>query len=210
MAQRDLSDPDGESLRLAVNVAWEPRLKPINLRQKMQALISREIEHQRNGEKGRIIFKMNSLVDKGVIRLLYEASQAGVSIDLIVRGICCLRPGVPGISENIRVRSVVGRFLEHSRIYYFGNKGDDVVYLGSADMMPRNLDRRVEVLFPIEDPEMGRHVRESILTVWQADNVKARLMQSDGSFVRPTIGPDDEAVNSQQYFLDLRASGSEE
>ena len=119
---------------------------PVNLRPRFEALIQREIEHQKKGRQGRIVFKMNALVDPGIIRALYRASQAGVSVDLLVRGVCCLIPGVPGISENISVRSVVGRFLEHSRLYGFHNGGKDELYIGSADLMPRNLDRRVEVL----------------------------------------------------------------
>ncbi|MEE9189080.1 MAG: polyphosphate kinase 1, partial [Anaerolineales bacterium] len=124
---------------------------PVNLRERMTALIEREIEHQRTGEQGHLIFKMNSLVDKKMIKKLYEASMAGVKIDLIVRGMCCLRPGIEGVSDNIRVLSVVGRFLEHSRIYYFRNGGQEEILLGSADLMPRNIDNRVEVLFPVED-----------------------------------------------------------
>src|SRR4030042_6229813 len=118
---------------------------PINLRARMESLIQREIEHQQQGRQGHLIFKVNSLVDKGMIKHLYQASQAGVKVELFVRGICCLRPGIPDISENIRVISIVGRFLEHSRIYYFRNGGREEIYLGSADLMPRNIDRRVEV-----------------------------------------------------------------
>ena len=136
---------------------------PVNLRQRFNELICQEIEHQKAGRGGYMLFKMNSLVDKPVIRLLYEASQAGVKIDLVVRGMCCLRPGIPGLSENIRVISVVGRFLEHSRIYYFQNAGAEIVLMGSADLMPRNLNQRVEVLFPVEDADMIRHVRDEIL-----------------------------------------------
>ena len=119
-----------------------------------------------------------------MIQLLYEASQAGVKVDLLVRGICCLRPGLPGISENIRVISIVGRFLEHSRIFYFHNNGQEEIFVGSADLMPRNIDHRVEVLFPIENPELIRHVRDEILAVYLADNVKARRLLPDGSYER--------------------------
>ena len=136
-------------------------------------MIHREIALQAKGEKGHLIFKMNALVDPQVIRLLYEASQAGVKVDLLVRGICCLRPGIPGISDNIQVISVVGRFLEHSRIYYFRNGGKEEMYLGSADLMPRNINRRVEVLFPLEGADLIRQVRDEILAVYLADTCKA-------------------------------------
>jgi polyphosphate kinase len=135
---------------------------PINLRSRMEALISREIEIQKSGGHGHLIFKINSLVDRKMIQLLYTASKAGVKVDLFVRGICCLRPGMPGISDNIQVTSIVGRFLEHSRIYYFQNGGSEEIYLGSADLMPRNIDRRVEVLFPVEDKQMIQHIRDDI------------------------------------------------
>ena len=177
---------------------------PINMRQGIEALIRREMERKQQGEAGHLIFKINSLVDKPMIRLLYKASQAGVHIDLIVRGMCCLRPGVPGMSENIRVISIVGRFLEHSRIYYFRNGGNEQIYLGSADIMPRNLDRRVEVLFPVEDPRLIRQLRDQVLATYLADNVKARLMQADGSYVgvRPEEGA--EVVDSQLRLIGSR------
>src|SRR5262249_23193014 len=124
---------------------------PLNLRAGLQALIEREIESARRGEPAHLIFKLNHLVDQSVIRLLYRASEAGVTVDLMVRGVCGLRPGVPGLSEKIRVISIVGRFLEHSRVFYFRNGGSEELYLGSADLMHRNLDRRVEILFPIQD-----------------------------------------------------------
>lgn len=157
---------------------------PVDLREGIAGLIHREMEHARAGRDARIIFKMNALVDQKMIALLYEASQAGVEIDLLVRGVCCLRPGVPGVSETIRVRSVVGRFLEHSRIYYFGNAGEPDVYIGSADLMPRNLDRRVEVLAPVRDPKLVKRLREEILAAYLHDTVKTRLMRSDGSYER--------------------------
>src|SRR5262249_45732380 len=130
---------------------------PINLRSQLVELIRREIAH---GPEGHLIFKLNALVDRHMIRLLYQASQAGVRIDLVIRGECCLRPGVPGVSDNIHVTSVIGRFLEHSRIYYFRNGGQEQIYLGSADLMPRNLDRRVEILFPLQSPRIVRYVRD--------------------------------------------------
>lgn len=156
---------------------------PVNLRERMSTLIRREIEHCCNGGSGRIVAKMNSLVDPKLITTLYEASQAGVQIDLIVRGICCLRPGLEGISDNIRVISIVGRFLEHSRIYYFHNGGNEEVYIGSADWMTRNLDRRVEVIVPVEDPEIIKDLQE-ILGVMLADNYQAWDLQPDGRYVQ--------------------------
>src|SRR5262249_41554901 len=143
-----------------------------------------------------------------IIRLLYQASQAGVRIDLLVRGICGLRPGLPGISENISVTSVVGRFLEHSRIYYFRNGGEEEIYLGSADLMPRNLDRRVEVLFPLESPELIQHVKDQILAVYMADNVKAREMQGDGSYIRKRAPRGTPPVNAQSVLIEAGRSGS--
>lgn len=177
---------------------------PINLRQRFQELIHREIEHQRCHGNGHPVFKMNALEDPDMIRLLYEASRAGVKVDLLVRGICCLRPAIQGISDNIRVISIVGRFLEHSRIYYFHNGGQEEVFLGSADLMSRNLIRRVEVLFPIEDRRLVRHLRDHVLEVYMADNVKARVMQADGSYVRRTPDPKDEIVDSQEWLLSKR------
>jgi polyphosphate kinase len=127
---------------------------------------------------------MNALVDRRMIRLLYQASQAGVKVELLVRGICCLRPGIPGISDNIAVTSIVGRFLEHSRIFYFNNGGKEEVYLGSADLMPRNLNRRVEVDFPVQDPKLVRYLRDEVLETYLREVVKARHMNSDGTYSR--------------------------
>ena len=172
---------------------------PINLRQKMEDLIRREIDHAQRGEPAHLIFKMNALEDWAMIRLLYQASQAGVQIDLIVRGICSLRPGIPGLSENIRVRSIVGRFLEHSRIYWFRNGGREEVYLGSADMMGRNLDHRVEVLFPIENRKLINRLRDEVLETFLNDNRNARVMTSDGTFDWPRDG--EPAVDCQAAFL---------
>lgn len=174
---------------------------PISLRGQFAKLIEREIEHQRNGRGGHLILKMNALVDKDMIKLLYRASQAGVRVDLLVRGICCLRPGVPGVSENIRVSSIVGRFLEHSRIFFFRNAGEDEVYLGSADLMPRNLNRRVEVIFPVSDEGLVRTVRDEILGTYLRDQVKARHMLPDGKYVRDSNAAARGAVNSQQVFI---------
>ena len=139
-----------------------------------------------------------------MIKLLYEASQVGVHIDLLVRGICGLRPGLPGVSDNIRVVSIVGRYLEHSRIYYFLNGGDEEVYMGSADLMPRNLNRRVEVIFPVEEINLIRYIRDQILETYLSDNIKARLMNSDGSYEYLKPGPGQEQINSQRRFLELR------
>jgi polyphosphate kinase len=177
---------------------------PINLRSGVEALIQREIERQQQGEQGHLIFKMNSLVDKPIIRLLYQASQAGVRVDLIVRGMCCLRPEAPGLSGNIHVISIVGRFLEHSRIYYFRNGGNEQIYLGSADLMPRNFDRRVEVLFPIEDPRLIRQLRDQVLALYLADNVKARRMQSDGTYLRVQPEEGAEPLDSQSWLVGRR------
>ncbi len=157
-------------------------LAPFEMRERFLALIAREREL---GEQGRIIVKLNSLVDEIVIAALYEAASAGVQIDLIVRGICCLRPGIAGVSENIRVRSIVGRFLEHSRIYYFGNAGQPLLYLGSADWMARNFDRRVEVVFPVEDPALRARITDEILPAFLKDNMKAHLLQPDGRYAHP-------------------------
>ncbi len=179
---------------------------PVNLRERMMALIEREVEHQKNGEEGHLIFKMNSLVDKRMIKALYQASMAGVKIDLIVRGMCCLRPGLKDISENIRVISVVGRFLEHSRIYYFRNGGKEEILLGSADLMPRNINNRVEVLFPVEDTGMIRYLRDDVLAEYQNDNVKARLMNSDGVYERIKPKDDEKPLNIQVKLFEIRQS----
>ena len=151
---------------------------PVNIRQGIADRIDREIAHAEAGRDAHLIFKMNSLVDKPMIRKLYRASQAGVKVELMVRGMCCLRPGVPGVSENITEQSVVGRFLEHSRIYWFRNGGDDEVILGSADLMPRNLNRRVEILFPVQDKGILRRIRDEILPMYMNDNMKTRVLGS--------------------------------
>jgi polyphosphate kinase len=169
----------------AENPSYEPLLvAPLDLAEKTIALIDREAEHARQGKEGRIIAKMNALLDKTVIQALYRASQAGVRIDLIVRGICALRPGVRGVSDNIRVRSIVGRFLEHSRIFYFANGGEEEIYIGSADWMPRNLYERVEVLVPLRDEMLRQRVRHEILDAYLADNRKARILLKDETYVR--------------------------
>jgi polyphosphate kinase len=180
-------------------------VSPVTLRERFEALIEREIAHAQARRPSRLIFKMNALVDARTIRLLYRASCAGVKIDLLVRGICCLRPSVPGVSENIRVVSIVGRFLEHSRIYYFRNGGAEEIYLGSADLMPRNLDRRVEVLFPLEEEVLRRRIKSEIIDCYLADNVKARLMQSDGNYVRMRPGKNDPEISAQDALLPRKA-----
>jgi polyphosphate kinase len=183
---------------------------PINLRQRMEALIEREIEVQRRTGNGRLIFKVNSLADQPMIQSLYRASMAGVKIDLIVRSICCLVPGVPGVSENIRVRSIVGRFLEHSRIYYFHNGGEAEVYLGSADLMPRNINRRVEILFPVQDSRLIRYLRDDVLETYLNDNLKAREMKPDGSYTRVRAGKNEAPLNSQLWLLNRRQQMTKE
>jgi polyphosphate kinase len=175
---------------------------PINLRERLEALIQREIEHQQHGEKGHLIFKVNSLVDKPMIKLLYQASQAGVKVDVLARGICCLRPGLKDVSENVQVTSIVGRFLEHSRIFYFRNAGQDEVYLGSADLMPRNINRRVEVLFPVREKAMIRYLRDEVLATYLNDNVRARRMLPDGTYERLKPRGKDTPVDSQAWLLD--------
>lgn len=175
---------------------------PVNMRSRMLALIRQEIDHCRNGQTGRIVAKMNSLVDSEIIATLYEASQAGVQIDLIIRGICCLRPGVPGISDNIKVISVIGRFLEHSRIFYFYNLGDEQLFIGSADWMPRNLNRRVEAITPILDPGLVKDLQE-ILGIMLSDNRQAWELQADGSYVQRQPPAADAEQSSQKTLMDL-------
>lgn len=175
-------------------------LAPLWLRGKFLRLIQREIKSAREGRHARIAAKMNSLCDKEIIANLYEASCAGVKIQLIVRGICCLKAGVPGLSENIEVHSIVGNFLEHSRIFLFENGGNQEVYMGSADWMPRNLDRRVEILFPVEDERLKERLIH-ILDVQLADNVKAYLLQADGTYVRKSLRGR-QKVNAQEQFCE--------
>jgi polyphosphate kinase len=184
-------------------------IAPLTLRAGFEDMIRREIGHAQAGREGHLIFKMNSLVDPRIIRLLYEASWAGVKVDLLVRGICCLRPQLPGVSENITVRSIVGRFLEHSRLYYFRNGGKEEVFVGSADLMPRNIQRRVEVLFPVEQPALVRQIRDRILGTYLADNVKARVMQADGGYRRVRAEPGERPVNAQALLLDTRMERDE-
>ena len=198
---------------------------PINMRERIVSLIQHEIERQKAHGDGHVIFKLNSMTDKAVIRELYRASQVGVKIELIVRGLCSLRPGIPGVSENIKVVSIVGRFLEHSRIYYFGNGGEQKIYMGSADMMPRNLERRVEILFPIESEAHVTYIRDEILRTYLTDNQNMRYMDAKGDYRRVITsidindmndkndkneeGPADDSaakpVNTQLWFLQHHA-----
>ncbi len=174
---------------------------PIELRPKFIQLVEREIQlHEQHGN-GRLIFKFNALTDPEMIKMLYKASQAGIRIDLLIRGMCCLRPGVKGVSDNIRVRSIVGRFLEHSRIYYFGNNENAEVYLGSADLMQRNLDTRVEALFPIKSPELRTVLYENVLLTYLADTVNAHELQPDGSYVHLQTYGSEEEFDCQDWFI---------
>ena len=175
---------------------------PVSLRGRMIEMINREAENCRQGKTGRIVAKMNALVDQQVIQTLYEASQAGVQIDLIIRGICCLRPGLAKISENIRVISIIGRFLEHSRIFYFHNNGEEEIYIGSADWMTRNLSRRVEAVTPIESPEIFRDLQE-ILGVMLADNRKAWELQPDGTYIQRKPKKGEEASSAHDIFMEM-------
>lgn len=180
---------------------YKTTMAPIDLRDKFLSMINREAENARGGIESRIIAKLNSLVDKEIIEALYDASCSGVNIDLIIRGICCLRPGIPGVSERISVRSIVGRYLEHSRIYYFYNDGEEDTFLSSADLMGRNLDRRVELLFPVEDDELKDKVKE-ILHICLMDNVKSRYLKPDGTYDRVSKKGKVPA-NSHEIFYNL-------
>ena len=212
-AREEFADDAGGLFNLLTGYSSPPEWKrfavaPVGMSEKIVGLIDRERSF---GKEGRIVAKMNSLVDPEVIRALYRASEAGVKIDLLVRGICCLRPGMPGVSENIQVLSVVDRFLEHARIFYFGAGGSKEVYLSSADWMPRNFIRRVEVMFPIEDPGLRDRIIDEILSTCLSDNVKARRLLSDGRYERLEPSSEAAAVRSQQRFMELaraHAAGS--
>ena len=203
------SEPIGEDATAVFNMLSgysEPRkwnklsLAPLWLRNKFISLIRRETSNARQGKPAHIIAKMNSLCDKEVIAALYEASAAGVKTELIIRGICCLKVGIPGVSENISVRSLVGNFLEHARIFYFLNNGQEEIYMGSADWMPRNLDKRVEILFPVEDASIMKEIRH-ILDIQLADNVKAQILQPDGTYVKIDKRGKN-LVCAQEYFCE--------
>ncbi len=182
-------------------------LAPINLRTMILKHIDQEIEHQKKNGNGFIMAKMNALVDKDIIDALYKASQGGVRIQLIIRGICSLKPGIPGISQNIEVISIVDRFLEHSRIYYFQAGTEHKVFLASADWMPRNMDRRIEIAFPIENKEVKARLLSEILQITWSDNVKARVLQADGKYIKRKAAPGQPKVRSQARFIELAREG---
>ena len=214
MGMLTASDAIGEDATAVFNMlsgyseppAWNKLLvAPIWMKDRFLALIEREAENARMGKNARIIAKMNSLCDPVIIRALYEASNAGVKIELIVRGICCLKTGIPGLSENITVRSIVGNFLEHARIFYFYNDGFEDVYMGSADWMPRNLDKRVEITFPVEDEDLKKRVIE-ILEIQLSDTLKAYILQPDGSYAKQDLRGR-EKLEAQNYFC-KQAMGS--
>lgn len=174
---------------------------PVTLRKKLEGLILREIEHAGQKHKARLIFKLNSLVDPHMIQLLYQASQAGVQVDLLVRGMCCLRPNIKGVSENIRVLSIVGRYLEHSRLFYFHNDNKEDIYLGSADLMPRNLNHRVEVVFPVENKEHIKYLHHHVLETYLKDNARTRILESDGTYKRLAPEPGKDLIDAHEKFM---------
>jgi polyphosphate kinase len=183
----------------------EVLVAPVGLRSSFLSLLEREVEHARAGRPAHVIVKNNAVTDPAVIRALYRASQASVEIDMIVRGVCCLKPGVPGVSERIRVRSVVGRFLEHSRVYWFVNGGDPQVYIGSADLMERNLDRRVEVLCPVRDRALADHIRSVVLDTYLRDTERAYVLEGD-RYEHAAPPPDGRTVDAQEQLLHWYAS----
>ena len=212
-ARPDLGEDVSELFNVLTGYSRQKRYRkllvaPVNMRERLLAMIAREAHFARRGRPARLILKTNTLSDDPIIRALYEASQAGVRVDLIVRGVCSLRPGVPGVSDNIRVVSIIGRFLEHSRVYYFHNGGRPDVYLGSADLMRRNLDRRVEVLFPLESAALKRHVRDAILEPYLRDTVRAHVLQPDGSYRRLRPGKGEAPFSAQEGFLQQRADAA--
>jgi len=176
---------------------------PLTMAESFLGLIRRETEHARAGRPAHIVAKMNALLEPSVIEALYDASNAGVEVDLIIRGLCILRPGVKGLSSRIRVRSIVGRFLEHSRIFHFANGGDDEIYLGSADWMPRNLFERCEVAFPVRDPAVKARIHDESLPAYLADTVKARIQQRDGTYQRDSQALKETAFSAQDFLMNL-------
>jgi len=190
--------------------AWKRlAVAPMNLQAKVLDLIEAQTTRAKKGEPARIAGKLNSLVDPATIRALYAASQAGVEIELLVRGICCLRPGMPGVSERIRVTSVIDRFLEHSRVFAFGSGANTEVWMSSADWMPRNFQRRVEVMFPVEDPAIRARILEEVLGIGFKDNVKARQLTVDGTYLPPPLQLDGQTVRSQAVQIELARRSSE-
>ncbi len=177
-------------------------IAPIDLREKMLEFIKRETKNKIEGKEARIIVKINSLTDDKIVRALYRASQAGVKIDLIVRGICVLRPGIQGLSENIRVVSIVGRFLEHSRVFYFANGGDEEVFIGSADWMHRNLDRRVEAVVPIKDKNLVKYLKEKVLNTYLNDNLNSQILNSNGTYEKLRPSNENPPFDAQMYFVE--------
>jgi polyphosphate kinase len=207
-ARTEIADDVTALFNLLTGYSTQPNWKrlavaPNTLQSKVLELIERETQKARKGEPARILAKMNALVDPVTIRALYAASQAGVEIDLLVRGICCLRPGVPGISERIRVISVVDRFLEHARVFAFGSGAATDVFISSADWMPRNFHRRVEVLAPVEDPALRARLLDEVIGMGLKDNVKARQLQSDGSYVPRPLALDGQTIRSQMHLLEV-------
>ncbi len=207
-----LGDDVGSLFNLLTGICqFQPMQKllvaPFDLHKQMMKLVKTETKHAREGLPARIVAKMNALVDPDLIEALYEASQAGVQVQLIIRGVCCLRAGVPGLSENISVRSIIGRFLEHSRIFYFENAAKPKVYVGSADWMPRNFFSRIETVFPIEDGVLRDRVINEVLAVSLADNVKSRVMDADGTYRLQSPGADESVRHSQEEFMALAQSG---
>jgi polyphosphate kinase len=182
-------------------------ISPVTTQEAIHRLIDREIEKSNPKAPGRIIGKMNALVDAKTVCKLYQASRAGIRIDLLVRGICCLRPGIPGVSENIRVTSILDRFLEHSRLYYFHNGGDPEIYSGSADWMPRNFKKRAEILYPIRNTALKARIMDEILMTYLKDNVKARLMQADGTYVRVKAKEGERPIRSQSELIAIARKG---
>jgi len=182
---------------------------PVNLRKKVMELIGREIDHAKNGREGRMILKMNALTDVKTLEALYEASNAGVKIDMIIRGICSLRPGIKGMSENVSVISIVGRFLEHSRVFYFANGGEPDLYLSSADLMGRNLDHRVELMFPVGDPDLAASIKREVLDTALQDSVGARILGADGTYTRVALLNGLERLDSQAVILQSRMKPQE-
>lgn len=191
----------GTSKTLKLKTLWD---SPFILYKKLVELIEREIANVKMGQEGKIIAKLNSLTDPKIIRMLYSASQAGVQIDLIIRGMCCLRPGIAGISDNIRVRSIIGRFLEHERVFYFYNNGVEEIYCASADWMERNLYHRIEVCFPILSKRLAKRIKEESLLLYLADNTQAWLLQADGTYVKAIIGKQ-KKVTAQVELLEKLA-----